>query len=93
MFGWTAEEAIGMRLSVLMIPPAMRERHEAGRARMVVGGGPKIMNRQIEMSALRKDGREIPAELSVWPIKLEKPPCLARSSAIFLNVTLPRQHC
>ncbi|MEO8384078.1 MAG: PAS domain S-box protein [Betaproteobacteria bacterium] len=72
MFGWTAAEAVGKRLSELMIPPAMRERHEAGRQRILAGGEPKIMNRQVELSALRKDGREIPVELSVWPIKLEK---------------------
>ena len=72
MFGWTAAEAVGRRLSELMIPPAMRERHEAGRARVVAGGEPKIMNRQIELLALRKDGREVPVELSVWPINLDK---------------------
>ena len=72
MFGWTAAEAVGKRLSELIIPPAMRERHEAGRQRILDGGEPKIMNRQVEMSAMRMDGREIPVELSVWPIKLEK---------------------
>lgn len=71
MFGWRAAEAIGQRLSELIIPPSLRALHEAGRQRVVSGGAPKIMNRQVELSALRKDGREIPIELSVWPVKLE----------------------
>ncbi len=70
IFGWTASEAIGQRLSELLIPPSMRALHEAGRARVISGGERKILNRQVELSALRKDGREIPVELSVWPIQL-----------------------
>ncbi len=71
MFGWSAVEAIGQCLSELIIPPSMRAQHEAGRQRIMAGGAPRIMNRQVELSAIRKDGREIPVELSVWPIELD----------------------
>ena len=48
IFGWTAAEAVGKQLSALMIPPNMREKHEAGRARVISGGNHKILNRQVE---------------------------------------------
>jgi len=68
MFGWRAEEAIGARLSELIIPPALREKHEQGRQRFLETRRARMFGRAVEVSAVHRDGREFPVELSLWPI-------------------------
>lgn len=64
-FGWTWDQAKGHQLSELMIPPALRAGHEGGLARYLATGEGPVLNKRIEVSALHRDGREIPIELSV----------------------------
>lgn len=65
LFGWPAQEAVGRTLSETIIPPQHREAHDRGvRHYLQTGEGP-ILNRRIEITALRKDGREFPVELTV----------------------------
>jgi len=64
-FGWSADEAIGRALVDLIVPPVHREAHNAGMARLLAGGAPRVLNRRIEITALTADGREIPVELSI----------------------------
>lgn len=64
-FGWTAEEACGQDLSALIVPPAHRGRHNDGLAHFLSTGEGPVLNRRIEVPALRRDGSEIPIELSV----------------------------
>ena len=68
ILGWTYEEAIGQRLSELIIPPKYREAHEAGMQRYVETGHAKVMNRIVEIEAQHKDGRVFPIELSIWQV-------------------------
>ncbi len=64
-FGWGREEARGRVLSELIIPPALRERHETALARYLATGEATVLGRRLELSALRRDGSEIPVELTV----------------------------
>ncbi|RSZ59884.1 response regulator [Massilia atriviolacea] len=64
-FGWSAAEAIGRRLSELIIPHAQRAAHEEGFARFTASGTGPVINNRLEVSALHRDGREIPIEMSV----------------------------
>jgi PAS domain S-box-containing protein len=66
-FGWTHDEAIGRRLSDLIIPPATRAAHERGISRFLATGEGPVLNRRIEVSALHRNGHEFPIELSVAP--------------------------
>jgi PAS domain S-box-containing protein len=68
-FGWTREEAVGKTLSELIVPPRHREAHDRGLARYLATREPHILNRTTEFSALHRDGREFPVELSVWPVQ------------------------
>ncbi len=70
-FGWTAEEAIGREMAELIVPPALRERHRAGLARFVAGGDPVLLDRRIEITAVRRDGHEIPVELTITAVEGE----------------------
>ena len=67
-FGWTHAEALGARLSSLVIPPAYRELHEAGLRQALKTREGAVLNRRIEITALRKDGSEFPVELVIWPL-------------------------
>ena len=64
-FGWTWDEARGQRLSDLIVPPAFRDGHEEGRRHYLATGEGPVLDRRIEVSALHRDGREFPVELSV----------------------------
>jgi PAS domain S-box-containing protein len=66
-FGWSRAEAIGTQLSTLIIPERYREAHHRGlRTYLETGEGP-VLNRHIEISALRSSGKEFPVELSITP--------------------------
>jgi len=64
-FGWTHREAVGRRMAELIVPHAMREAYEKGIARFRRTGEARLMNRRLEMTALRRDGVEFPIELSI----------------------------
>jgi PAS domain S-box-containing protein len=69
MFGWSRVEALGQKLSELIIPAAFRRHHEAGIERFLREGLAPIFNRRVETRALRRGGEEFHAELSIWPVK------------------------
>jgi PAS domain S-box-containing protein len=69
MFGWSLKEVIGQDLSKLVIPVRYREGYRTAIERFLASGDGPILNRVIEMSALRRDGSEFPVELSVSPLK------------------------
>jgi len=68
LLGWSEPEAVGQRLSELIVPPEHRGAHEAGIRRYLNTGETRILDRLIEVEALRKDGSRFPVELSVWRI-------------------------
>src|SRR6266516_2521105 len=69
MFGWTRQEALGQELAATMIPPRYRDGHRRGMEQFLATGEGPVLNRLIELSALRRDGSEFPVELSVSPLK------------------------
>ena len=64
-FGWTRDEALGRRLSELIIPPEYREAHEKGLAHFLATGEGPVLDRHIEIKGIDRAGRELPVELSV----------------------------
>jgi diguanylate cyclase (GGDEF)-like protein/PAS domain S-box-containing protein len=70
-FGWTRDEAIGAALTDTIIPERYRAAHLAGLRRYLETGENRILNQCIELYALRKDGGEIPVELTVAPLALD----------------------
>jgi PAS domain S-box-containing protein len=65
MFGYAREAAIGEPLAELVIPPALQAAHWSGLLRIVAGEPPRILDRRVELTALRRDGTEFPVELTV----------------------------
>jgi PAS domain S-box-containing protein len=70
VLGWSASDAIGRFLSDTIIPPQHREAHTRGRERFLATGEGPILGRRIEITALHRDGREFPVELTVAPVRL-----------------------
>lgn len=68
MFGWSAEEALGQSLD-LIIPRVHRHGHHAGVARLRAKAPMKLVGKTVEVPALCKAGHEFPIELSLamWP--------------------------
>jgi len=69
LFGWSVDEALGRTLADTIIPPRHRAGHAAGVRRYLATGEGPILNRRIEITALRRDGREFPVELTVAPAR------------------------
>jgi diguanylate cyclase (GGDEF)-like protein/PAS domain S-box-containing protein len=65
LFGWSHDEALGRTLVGTIVPRSYRQAHQRGFARFVANGGGRIIGRTVEFSALRRDGREFPVEISL----------------------------
>ncbi len=65
IFGFTAAEAIGKNMMDLIVPPQYHEAKRKGLAEFGRTGYGAVIGRTLELTALRKDGSEIPIELSV----------------------------
>lgn len=71
IFGYTVEEAIGKELHILMAPKKYHAQYREGFQRFkATGHGPFIKN-IIELTAVRKDGKEFPIGLSLSAIKIK----------------------
>ena len=64
-FGWSASEAIGQNLGELIVPPSLREAHRRGLRRFNTKGIAKVLDKRLELSGLRRDGSQVPVELSI----------------------------
>ena len=70
VFGWTHEEATGQRMAQLIIPEQQRIAHERGLRHFLATGDGPILQRRVEVTALRRNGAEFPVELEIIPMKL-----------------------
>ena len=73
-FGYRRDKVLGQQLADVIIPPALREGHRHGFARYLATGEARVLGKRIEMTALRADGSEFPAELAITRISLDGPP-------------------
>ena len=67
-FGYPFSEVVGKPLADLIIPPDLRQAHTRGLARYCETGEHVVLNRRIELRAVRSDGSEFPVELAITPI-------------------------
>lgn len=70
IFGWDAQETIGRKLASCIIPLRYREAHKRGLERFLSTGQGPVLNKRIEISALKRDGAEIDVELSITPVQV-----------------------
>ena len=77
VFGYTYSEALGEELATLIIPPELRGRHATALARYVQTGVPTILDRRLELNAMRSNGAAFAAELTVTQVPDTEPPLFA----------------
>lgn len=73
MLGHREEDMVGLPLTAI-IPEPYRDAHDAGIARMRANEEPRVIGNTVELTALHKDGREFPIELSLgtWIMEGER---------------------
>jgi PAS domain S-box-containing protein len=72
IFGWTADETVGKFLYDFIIPQRFREKHKEGMSRFLKTGGGTVVNKFIEIEAVKKNGEEINISLGVSePVKVK----------------------
>ncbi len=71
LFGYTAEEAIGQDLHALITPPRYRAMFAKAFPLFCQTGQGGAIGKTMELHALRKDGAEIPVELSLSALQLQ----------------------
>lgn len=68
MFGWSRAEALGAPMDELIVPAQHRENHARGLERYNRTGEGPVLEKRLRITALHRDGAEIPVELSIFPM-------------------------
>jgi two-component system, sensor histidine kinase and response regulator len=66
-FGYSAAEAVGRELADLIIPRDKREAHRQGLLESMKTGEAPVINRRLELTAMRKGGETFPVEVAIAP--------------------------
>lgn len=69
VFGYEREEAVGARLSDLIIPENLRSAHHDGLQRYLSTGEHAVLNKRVEVPAVNKAGDELLVELAISPVE------------------------
>ena len=72
--GYRREAALGREMAELIIPPSLRPRHRHGLKRYLETGEARLIGQRIEVPAVRADGTEFPAEVTITHIPGSEPP-------------------
>ena len=73
-FGYSRAEAVGRQMAEIIVPQRLRDGHRAGLARYLATGEGPILGQRVEMMAMRKDGSELPVELTVTLVDIPGSP-------------------
>ncbi|KHE94129.1 MAG: PAS domain S-box protein [Candidatus Scalindua rubra] len=71
IFGYSRDETVGEKISKLIIPEKFREKHLEGFERFKETGVGILIGKAVEVAAIRRDGSEIPIELSLSAVKID----------------------
>jgi PAS domain S-box-containing protein len=69
IFGWEEEEILGMSLTETIIPAQYREQHTRGMQHYLETREGPVLNKIIEITALNREHKEFPIELTIAPIQ------------------------
>jgi PAS domain S-box-containing protein len=70
IFGYSKQEALGTVVHDLLAKPGYREQYRRAFSEWQATGQGPVVNKTIELTALRKDGVEIPVELSLSSFRI-----------------------
>jgi PAS domain S-box-containing protein/diguanylate cyclase (GGDEF)-like protein len=75
MFHWAREQVVGLDIADVVIPPDLREGHRQGLMRHITTGVATLLDRRLELVAIRAGGERFPIELTVTRSDIEASPC------------------
>lgn len=88
IFGYTSADVMGQNMAKLIIPERYREAHYKGMAHYLATGEGPLLNKRIEIEAMRADGTEFLAELTISRTPTEGPPLF---TGTLRNITESKQ--
>jgi len=68
-FGWSRAEVLGQLLSERIVPARFREAHQRGLQQFLETGEGPLIGHRMELSALNREGREIPIEITISAVR------------------------
>jgi PAS domain S-box-containing protein len=68
-FGYAREEVMGKDVAEIIIPPAVRGAHRRGMQRYLTTGESSLLGKRVQVTAMRRDGSEFPAELTITHVR------------------------
>jgi PAS domain S-box-containing protein len=68
LFGWSRDEALGESFAMKVLAPRYRIVHSLRMERFLGNGNPPLVGKWFELAALRRDGNEIPIEMTAWHV-------------------------
>jgi PAS domain S-box-containing protein len=71
-FGYARAEVVGKDVAEVIIPAAKRGAHHLGLKRYLTTGETSLLDKRVEVTAMRRDGSEFPAELTITHIRLRQ---------------------
>ncbi len=77
LFGYERDEVLGRDMAELIIPIAYRAAHRTAYKRYIQTRQTTVMNRPLQLTALRRDNQETPVELTVTHVPGTEPPLFA----------------
>ena len=87
-FGWSAREALGKPLEALIIPAELSSAHRSGMQLYQRTGTSRMIDRRVELPALRRDGSRLTVEVRIRRHEVRGEPVF---SAFLHDVTLRKQ--
>ncbi len=72
IFGWEPHEVLGQPFASTIIAPTQRVLHDERMRRFRSFGSSPLAGEHIEVTALTRDGVEIPVEMSMWVVTSER---------------------
>lgn len=70
IFGFRCSEVLGKDLANSIIPEESREKHRQGFKQFLATGHHPILQRRLELTAMRADGTRLPVALAITPYKI-----------------------
>jgi PAS domain S-box-containing protein len=67
-FGWARDEVIGKHLSEIIVPPSQRSAHLKGLQRYLTTGVSRLLQKRVDLQAIRRSGEEFPVEAVISAI-------------------------
>lgn len=64
-FGWRRSEVLGKAMAEVIIPPHLRQAHQAGMLRYLQTGESRLLDQRLQMRAWHRSGHEFPIEMTI----------------------------